>query len=71
MMIKFMWFVVGLAICLSLGVIMSLCQWMGMPNAGFNSWLLLMIIALPISMAGINGLLPNQDASIFSRKGWR
>lgn len=65
MMIKFMWFVVGLAICLSLGAIMSLCQSMGMLNAGFNCWLLLMIVALPISMAGINGLLPNQDASIF------
>lgn len=57
MMIKFMWFVFGLAVCLSLSVFTS---------AGFNTWLLLMAVALPISMAGINGLLPHQDASVFN-----
>lgn len=59
-MMKFIWFVFGVAVCLSLSVFMSLWA-----NAGFNAWLLLMSVALPISMAGINGLLPNQDASVF------
>lgn len=67
-MCKLMWFALGLVICLSLGVLMQLGQLMGIPDAGFNVWLLLMTVALPISMAGINGLLPNQRRIILVGK---
>lgn len=55
---KLLWFLGGIAACLSLGGFMPLCQWLGVPDAAFWVWLSLMTFAMPISMAGINGLLP-------------